>query len=770
MMANKETYRTIKKLWWFNYCTMIIILILHLSIVLATETKAEGSAQNLTTVDNETTSEQPIAEALIRYRRQPPRTIVKHIVRPKRFKMKRVKRPKIKYSFAEPPPALYYTRKPTINFKKPTFDSSVIEEFSHMNVESANFDLPPSSYESQSMDLDLYKHHEPIIETSYKEIQKPPTYTYTAPEVSYKEPSYSVVQKAPTYSYTAPEVSFKETTKPIVTYSYAPAKTRKPHSQYGVPNEYIYTTGYDKPSDNKYTFEAPKASKPIYTEVENPYYNAHGKNEYTYSKPSKEVPRIPATSYGVPDVHLPVSGSHDYNKYSVVEQKPSYTPTKPETYHFAEPPQPEPSVEITYSPSYEINIPSPHENSYSGVKHSPPHHPPPSHEKPSYQDYPKYEEPPQQYHPPINHSPSDSYGSPPQDNYEHTGPSYQEGSDTNQPASYQPAPPTGDDHYIPSSQNLPISVNHKQPPYDYPKSSYEVPIYDPIPFDSSNNQEREIYPPQTLDHTNRQHSSTATEYQGEPNNLSEQRPESEEALPDDVHSSGTRPQTTLQKPKSPINHLRRTRKRKRTKGSSTTVSTTKHILDVPELEEAFEKENRQKHEKTQELDANESHYVENINKQNNNNNKVYSNGPWNPMKIRTSPLMVTTPSSTTSALNIMSTKNRRFHYKQGRTTATTTTTTTTEAPTKVEIISIEKSRSKTFFDGVVSKPKVFNPNFFRNRYRQESTSTEPPQVMSTNENKVSKRTTKNIFDTTIFKSPLTDRDVYRNLPKNHKLF
>ncbi|KAM7358807.1 uncharacterized protein ACRADG_003640 [Cochliomyia hominivorax] len=765
MMANEETYyRTIKILWLFNrYSSIIIILILHLSMVLANETKAE-LAQNVTSsLESNTTSQQPMAEALIRFRRQPPRTVVKHIVRPKRYKMKRIKRPKIKYTFAEPPhphPA-YFNRKP-ISVKKPTFETTIYEDFSHMNVESADFDLPPSSYEAQSMDLDLYKHYEPSIDTTYKEVQKLPE--ISGPAVNFKE-------YTPTYTFTEPEIRYKEITKPSVGYTYEPAKNRKPHTKYGVPTEYSYVTGYDKSNEHKYTYEAP-ASKPVYKEVGKPFYNAHGKNEYSYSKPAKETPRIPATTYGVPDTHIPattygvpdahipVSVSNDYNKYSVVEQKPpyaSYTPTKIETYHFAEPPQPEPSVEITYSPSYEINIPSSHENSYSGGKYNAipePQHPPSGYEEhgpPSYQDHPKYEEPiEEEYHPPLNHH---VYEEAPPPHYEHTGPSYQEGSDTNQPASYQPAPPRhesiGITDHIPPSQNLPISVNHKQPPYDFPKSSYEVPIYDPVPFDASNTEEREIYPPQTLDHS------------------TEQRTTTKEVTPDN------RPQSTVTKPQSPINRLRRTRKRKRTKGSSTTVSTTKHILDVPELEEAFEKENRKKFSNSQDPEPDESHRIENINNHNSNNiNNHYSNGAWNPMKIRTSPIMNTTP-STTSSLNSSSMKNRRYHIKQRKSSSTTTTTTTTtEAPPQanVEIISIEKSRSKTYYDGPVSTPKIFNANFFRNRFRTiNSSTTEQPQMKSTNENKVIKRTTKNVFDTTIFKSPVNERDVYRNLPKNHKL-
>lgn len=217
-----------------------------------------------------------MAEPLIRFRRQPPRTIVKHIVRPKRYKMKRIKRPKIKYTFAEPPhpqPA-HFNRKPSIIIKKPSFETTIYEDFSHMNVESADFDVPPSSYEGQSMDLDLYKHYEPI-ETTYKEIPKAPEYTFTAPEISYKEHSFNEVKHTPTYTFTEPEIKYKETTKPVVTYSYTPAvKTRKPHTKYGLPTEFGYTTGYDKPHENKYTYETP-ASKPVYKfEGGKPFYNS----------------------------------------------------------------------------------------------------------------------------------------------------------------------------------------------------------------------------------------------------------------------------------------------------------------------------------------------------------------------------------------------------------------------------------------------------------------------------------------------------------------
>ncbi|XP_061397929.1 uncharacterized protein LOC133333653 [Musca vetustissima] len=808
-------------------------------LFVAAESSNNPITTNTTLVEeNNSTFLEPIAEALVRYRRHPPRTIVKHIIRPKRVKVKRFKKPKIKYSFAEPPTTIYYKKsKPSYSHAPPTYDSSIFEDFSHINVESADFDLPPSSYETQSMDFDLYKHYEEQAEHAYKEIEKP-SYSYSAPaEVSHKE-----VAKIPSYSYPAPKGE------------------RKPHTQYGVPTEFTYSTGYDKPTGNSYSYEeehlpehghsyatsshdshggggggyssdyhAPSSSS-AYEDHSNkipehaadfsstgshgndysyhpeqassyPEHSSHPhviesgggggheggghdyqyssyqppKEEYNYSPPqmpAKHPPRIPATKYGVPDLHLPVANFNNYNKYSVPEHKPSSSyDSYNNKHHFAEPPDPQKTtVEITYSPSYEINVPP----------------------KGHYYPAPAPEHPESSYHPNQGH---------------------QEVSDSHQPSRYEPAPP----------QDLPIDQNHQHPPYDYPKSSYEVPIYDPIPFDSSSHQKQEVYPPQPYD-INAWQEDTNTEYEAEPNNnVSEQRPvepESSQEMPHgDVHSAGTRPhsQTTYVTPPSPVQGLpQRTRKRKRTKGGSqyhsTTLATTKHILDVPELEEAFEKE-KQKENKylTTDPDIDESHKVVKEVKPNNH-------GPWNPMRIRTSTLSVTKP-STTLAINQNYHHNndhRNSYSNRYRTTTTTTTTTTstTEAPRhyqrtrtstattpappslvqyqtnhlpKIEIVSIEKSRSRTYYDGILSTPKIYNTNFVRNRYRtvqQPATSTIAPHLSAgsrssssassssstTTVERFPKRTTKNVFDTTIFKSPLNDPEVYRNLPKNHKLF
>lgn len=773
----------------------------------------------MTTAESNATFMEPIAEPLVRYRRHPPRTIVKHIIRPKRVKVKRLKKPKIKYSFAEPPTTIYYKKTKPSYSHGPTYDSSIFEDFSHINVESADFDLPPSSYETHSMDFDLYKHYESQAEQAYKEIEKP-SYSYSAPEVSYKE-----MAKIPSYSYSPPKGE------------------RKPHTQYGVPTEFTYSTGYDKPSVNSYSYEeghlpekmpsfsssshgtdyggdyhAPSSyddhSNKIsehasafsstgydekshgsgygYQEEHAPSYPEHSshpqiiesggghdsghhghdysyqapKEEYNYSppqQPAQHPPRIPATKYGVPDLHLPVANFNNYNKYSVADHKPSSSYNGYNNqHHFAEPPDPQKTtVEITYSPSYEINLP-PRKAHYHPA---PPPPPPPEHSVLSY-------------HPEHGH---------------------QEGSDSHQPARYEPAPP----------QDLPIDQNHQQPPYDYPKSSYEVPIYDPIPFDSSSHQEQEVYPPQPYDNNSWQE-DTNTEYAAEPNNVSEQKPsdtDSQEMPHGDVHSAGTRShgQSTFVTP-PPIQRPQGGRKRKRTKGSqyhSTTLATTKHILDVPELEEAFEKE-KQKENKylTTDPDINESHKVVKVN-----------NGPWNPMRIRTPTISGTTP-STTLAINQYSNHHGNRNSYQNRYRSTTTTSTTTMAPPrhqhhrtrpsaattqsppllhqqtshlpKIEIVSIEKSRSKTFYDGILSTPKIYNTNFLRNRYRtvqqHQSTSTIAPHLSGGSQSssssssstatmdRFSKRTTKNFFDTTIFKSPLNEPDVYRNLPKNHKLF
>ncbi|XP_073844007.1 uncharacterized protein isoform X2 [Musca autumnalis] len=798
-----------------------IFLYLQLTLTfVAAESPNTPVGENTTASENN--AMEPIAEALVRYRRHPPRTIVKHIIRPKRVKVKRVKKPKIKYSFAEPPTTFYYKKsKPSVSYSHgPTYDSSIFEDFSHINVESADFDLPPSSYEAQSMDFDLYKHYETQAENAYKEIEKP-SYSYSAPEVSYKEEV-----KIPSYSYAAPKGE------------------RKPHTQYGVPTEFTYSTGYDKQNLNSYSYEeghkspsydtsshgsdftggsyhAPSSYEDHSNKIpehtsgfsSSGYEKSHGndyaysneqassypehsshlhviesgdgghgggyesgphgpgysyqapKEEYNYSppqQPANHPPRIPATKYGVPDLQLPVANFNNYNKYSV----DSYGGGNNNKHHFAEPPDPhKATVEITYSPSYEINLPA-------KSKYHPAPHPPPA---------PEHSEP--SYHPEHGH---------------------QEGSDTHQPESYEPAPP----------QDLPIDQNHQHPPYDYPKSSYEVPIYDPIPFDSSSHQEQEMYPPQPYD-INAWQEDTNTEYTAEPNNVSEQKhsePESQEMPHGDVHSAGTRPhgQSTFVTPLAPPQGPKRTRKRNRTKGSnfhSTTLATTKHILDVPELEEAFERE-KQKENKylTSDPDINESHKVVKVN-----------NGPWNPMRIRTPTISASTTPSTTLAINQHPNHGQQQSYQNRYRSSTTTTSTTTEAPRqyhrtrptattpaqqppllqqhptnhlpKIEIVSIEKSRSKTYYDGILSTPKIYNTNFFRNRFRtvqQQSTSTIAPHLSSgshasssvnsspslstTSKERFLKRTTKNVFDTTIFKSPLNDPDVYRNLPKNHKLF
>ncbi|XP_013106365.2 uncharacterized protein LOC106086293 [Stomoxys calcitrans] len=921
-------------------CIFIILFVQHVTPSLATDVAESNVAENTTLTENNETEGQPIAEALVRYRRHPPRTIIKHIIRPKRIKVKRIKRPKIKYHFAEPPPTKHYRKsKPTLYSYTPSLESSLFEGFSHVNVESTNFDLPPSSYEAQSMDLDLYKTYEsPSSDDSYHIESDKPTFSYTAPEISYSEPSYSSTKGE-----------------------------RKPHSKYGVPKDVSFSTGYDKPSsgssysyhDNEeilvdkpyksshgggysyqapthshesfknfehsssyetshdvggyqeehppqsyeevhpqeikekptsfysggsgshefsyqpeehshssysssssseghgsfhgqaylppsqestkaqeigfssyssssgghggslgYSYEAPahkpaiaegghesgpgysyhppahESSKPIarpssYSSnsgghggslgysYEPPVHKpaiAEGGHEsgpgYSYHAPAHESskpitrpsssytepakvehnsyaatpqqhskhPRIPATKYGVPDLHLPVAnfGDGDYNKYSLVEQKAPPTSFSSKKHHFAEPPEPhKPTVEITFSPSYEIKLP-------------------PSGDGGHYQ----HEEPPQEYD--HNHSPPSGYHH------------QQESSDTHQPAKYEPAP----------AQDLPIEPNHKHPNYDFPKTSYEVPIYDPIPFDSSNNQEQEIYPPQPFENVAWQENSQM-DYTAEPNNVAPQKPqitedtrynEPDEMPHGDVHSSGTR----FQGHSATATLPQRVRKRKRNKGTTaatTSKVSTKHILDVPELTEAFERDKHKYENTNTDADINESHKVVKVN-----------HGPWNPLRIRTPAATTTTTPTTTLSLDQTPTKNIRIRY-QGRTRPSSTTV-TTEAPSPqqsnhiphVEIVSIEKSRSKSYYDGILSTPKIYNPNLYRNRYKttkQQSGSTaQPPSSSqvnvsaspSSNTEKFSKRTTKNIFDTTVFKSPLTDRGVHQNLPKNHKLF
>ncbi|KAI8039078.1 hypothetical protein M5D96_007793, partial [Drosophila gunungcola] len=105
----------------------------------------------------------PTAEKLIRYRRQPPFAVVK------RSKLRRRTKGHPKLKYGPPPP-------PHIRYSKPSFEAQHIEEpsfsiddFQHLKFDGADFKIPTSSYEAQSMDLDFYNHDtEPDLYGAHK--------------------------------------------------------------------------------------------------------------------------------------------------------------------------------------------------------------------------------------------------------------------------------------------------------------------------------------------------------------------------------------------------------------------------------------------------------------------------------------------------------------------------------------------------------------------------------------------------------------------------
>lgn len=660
---------------------------------------------NLTEVSDDAGKQQlPMAEMLVRYRRQPPITIVKHVIRPKRVKLKRVKLPKIKYSFAEPPPSYRVVNKPKSSIKHhqqlPMLDSSVFDDFSHMNIESANFDLPPSSYETQSMDLDFYSHGH-----SYSQSASPSAFL-KSPVTHKPHVRYGVPTPALDYGSSAIDGPNSYNTLPISHSDLPSFKNTKGLGHYsGKPLE--KTTSYNAGYSN---LQGPQAAQP----------------------------RPPSTKYGVPDVNLPPSG---YNKYAAPSD---HNPYRPEKQNFGKPSyNTHTDVEISYIPAYEITLPQQaHEQRPSSFGNQLPAQQ--QYEHPNSYQSPPSPEPPPVYHSPQPHNLSPKYQeTPSNDPTPNFHPSqYQESSDSHQPPIYESAPGHRENpgDYIPPLNDLPVA-NDPQNIYDYPKSSYEVPLYDPIPFDGSDNKEQEVYPPQQRN-----------EY------AVKARPPSETPAAD-TESSGTRKQSTTQTSAPPPPRLRRVRKKKRTKGSTDAVATTsdssasKHILDVPELEEAFENERLQNHNfNSFDGEVNESHKIENIN-----------NTPWNPMKINTQPIFVTTnkPIEELNS-NVAGKKNNRYAFRSRSTTST-------EEPTKADVVSIQKSQSKSYYDGILEMPKRYSSGARYNLERPKTTNR--PKTSYSNGDSFSKRTTKNIFDTTLFKSPVNDRELnYRNLPKNHKLY
>uniref|UniRef100_A0A1B0AQT8 Uncharacterized protein n=1 Tax=Glossina palpalis gambiensis TaxID=67801 RepID=A0A1B0AQT8_9MUSC len=847
-MKNYENYKMI------TYSAIIsLIFILQSSKILATEISTSTTTTTTTTTEESNkadgldltnvTFSLPIAEKLIYVHHPASLKSIKHIIEPIRHKYKRPKRPKIKYSFAEPPGNHYNDH-----------SSTYFEDFSHLNLESDDFGLPPSSYDTHVTNVKFYNEYEKP-KVKYEGIQKLPSYSYGGSHESNKQ-----VYKSPSNNYEIPEDTSSSHPTKTSPHHYPPSKQPSTDDTYQV--------NYNTPTErgcHDYDSKHPKKiityAEPIYISA-SPSYTE--KPALTYSAHNTEAARIPATKYGVPDVYFPpstyninsyfdhtaqnpekpkanvqitysqpneikfTSPSHYQTDYSSYDESSKTYQAPPKTYDYS-PPYKAPSLSYelpnTYQtfthgydhapshnvehsagyqepsggyelssadhmPSQDYEHPSGYETSSQNYDHSSSYQAPTqshdqssSYEEPSqtdvhsslqsydhrppsqnYEQSSGYETSSQSYdHSASHQAPSQNHDhlsaesydhQPPSQNYEHPHP-HQESSHSHQPSHYEPPPQQSThvaaDDYIPPSNELPISRDRKHPPYDYPKSSYEVPIYDAVPFDAVNEQEHEIYPPHAPSNNNK--------IVTEPNNTSEEPPQTYNGgsnINNDSHSASS--MTSLSASSRP----RRIRKKKRGnfKSSTTTLTaTTRHILDVPELENAFENEKRIILAPTDNY-AHPSVRVENLHL-----------GVWNPMKLRTSSMKATSAPSTTTtvSVSIPNTRVRNIFYR-GRTTESPLSS----SKSKVEIISIDKSHSKAYYDGILSTPKFTNTNVYRklmNRHRSGSNASTMMQGSLIDAEKLFKRTTKSMLDTTPFKSPYSnDMDIKRTLPKNHKLF
>ncbi|ALC44023.1 CG15005 [Drosophila busckii] len=636
---------------------------------------AWAEQRNLTTQLSSNQSELlPTAEQLTRARRHPP--YVYRVPGKRNKQRRRHKQPKIKYG----PPN--YTPGPSISYGKPTHYPTHIEEpsyslddFQHLKFEP-DFKLPPSSYEAQSMDLNFYGHADDAD-------------AYGAS----KFPSLD-------FSYSAPE------TPPLSSFEHTP------HQKYGVPPPPSYESPaayveqhYVPPPATHYA--APPPSKQYGPPAAAPHYEAPPPKQY--GPPAAAPPQ----QYGAPTVHAhpssyepPPAAAPD--SYSIYEQK---IPNVGYHQNFAEPPSAapphQPSFEIAYAPpAYEISTSyqsNPH-------KHAQSYKPPIEYAEPAAPAPNSYAAPPKSYAPPT-----DSYA-PPIDNYAPPA-----GPPSN---SYAPSAAYPLDNYAPPAEELPINANPKFPSFDFPKSSYEVPIYDPIPFEASNKEELESYPPILSDSSNE--------------------------LPTDTHVASST-----------------TKRRKRKRRPAIAQVSKKHTLDVPELQQAYDADSHV-HARDTDLDTaahgSQRHYIS----RSTTTTTTTTAAPWSPMRMRS-----TTPTEHFVPTIVTSTPPSRQH---SRTRGSNRYRSSTTEPAAT-VVTIEKSRSQSYYDGTLAPPSYQQTRRgtrpTRASFARGAGATLALQHATVRSATTSKRTTKGIIDTTLFKSPQSDRELERlrqSLPKNHKLF
>ncbi|EDV40542.1 uncharacterized protein Dana_GF23879 [Drosophila ananassae] len=767
-------------LFWLSACFVAVCLPLALSDPNANATQAAPEAASLQAEPKPQADLVPTAEKLIRYRRQPPYG--------KRSKLRRRTKgpPKIKYG--PPPPGPYRYAKPPLpsHIEEPSFS---IEDFQNLKFDPADFKISTSSYEAQSMDLDFYNHEpEPDLYGAHKfpslDFGLVTTHNDHMPHQKYGLPPL-------TQSFHPSDHSFASHYEP------PPAPAHPPSTRYGVPSIPAPVPNFshqDLPAPDSYSiyeqkipnvgyhqnFAEPAAKKPgkhnpnfeiAYSppafEISTSYQSNHQQSyvppkahEGSFAEPPpatnyvKPVQHPPANGYGPPATNYGQPAQHPSSSYDAPSHPPSSSydaPPHPPSSSYDAPPHP---------PSSGYDAP-PHPPS-SGYE-APPHPPSSGYDAPPHPPSSGYDAPPQHpsssYDSPPQH-PSSSYDSPPQPpSYDQ--PSQYPSSSYDQPPSHSYNPPDPiqnypHNDYAPPTQELPLNPHHKFPSFDFPKSSYEVPIYDPIPFEASNRDEQESYPP-----------------------ILASSPDQNE-ITSDAHAAGSS----------------KKRKRKRKPGSG--VVPAKHTLDVPELQQAYDADSHQRGESGEVIDsdahAHGSHYVERKQTFFNfvtptTSTSTTTPAPWSPMRGRSTttstgfiPTIVTsTPAPRTAT---MRTRNR------GSSRYRTTQAVSPSQPDPIHTsVRIEQSHSQSYYDGTVAPPtrQQFSPSTSGRGTRptRPAYARTPLALQPANHGRdapsppgvTSKRTTKGVFDTTLFKSPLSDREMERklhglrqNLPKNHKLY
>lgn len=659
----------------------------------------------------------------------------------------------------------------------------------------SSYDTPSSQhgskfYEYTSVDTSSHSNtHIPATKYGVPDMSIPLLFTSPAKQPDYHAPkptaaadSYSIYdKKIPNVGYnsvkTSGHHSFGEPppkTNVEITYSPSFEITLPPSNHKLPPVDYRPVPGHfaEPPAEPTPSYHAPMG--PAYR----PTTTYHIPE--TPAPPAYSPPPSPPPSYHPPESHAPPS----FQVLPESHAPPSYDP--PESHEIS---------------SYEdTDLPEP-------PSYQPPEiHAPISHQVPELQGPPSYQAPEQPIHPPSSgfevsapHAPT-AYSAPePQPQPPSTyGPPDPNFSSPSSPSEY-PQP-----DYISPSNNLPINSKYMPPAYDYPKSSYEVPIYDPIPFEASSNDEHEAYPPHTFEnHPIDNHAHAASS-----------------PIPTADAPATHHPANNFKTP-SPTRTTKGFKVKTKRKGlrNSTPAITMKHILDTPELEEAFEASRRHKNQLAlnPDTDVNESNHVEAKPSDEPNyflptitpdvgNDNSYVSTAWNPIRIRAPSTPTALPAATAtktqtpsvSAPSAVRPKERQqnagrqrqqqsvapYTPSNGITKKSQQTTTPQRnihsASENIAQITVDKSRSYSYYGGTSSIPNANDHKIHRTRANIHTQPTRAPPVtrqkVSTREETVPHRTTKSVYETTYFKSPRNEHlerhlgAFVQNLPKNHKLY